>query len=75
MGVKVRIDNIPVINVRGNSKIQSASIVEVIRTVVIEGKGTPDDPMRSMVQYWDTRGSLIGERLLNDDRDLFNDWQ
>ncbi len=38
-----------------------AQIVEVIRIETTEGKGTEEDPVRTVVRYWDKTGALIAE--------------
>lgn len=39
----------------------AAKIIEVIRTVSVVGKGTDDDPVREVAQYWTVDGRLIAE--------------
>lgn len=41
-------------------------IVEVIRTETVEGKGTKDDQVRTVVRYWDKNGTLIAEKIQNE---------
>lgn len=36
-------------------------IQEVIKTTTVEGKGTKEDPVRTIVRYWDKKGKLIAE--------------
>lgn len=36
-------------------------IQEVIKTTTVEGKGTKEDPVRTVVRYWDKNGKLIAE--------------
>lgn len=38
-----------------------AEMVEVIRTETIEGKGIKEDPVRTVVRYWDKNGTLLFE--------------
>lgn len=38
-----------------------AEVVKVIRTETVEGKGTEEDPVRTMVRYWEENGKLIIE--------------
>ena len=38
-----------------------AELVEVIRTENVEGKGTEEDPVRTVVRYWDKDGTLLSE--------------
>lgn len=41
----------------------NVKLVEVIRTETIEGQGTKEDPVRTMIRYWDKSGELICEKL------------
>ena len=41
-----------------------AELVEVIRTENVEGKGTEEDPVRTVVRYWEKNGKLISEEVL-----------
>ena len=41
--------------------IWSVQITEVIKTKTAVGVGTEEDPVRTVVQYWDKEGKLIGE--------------
>ena len=43
---------------RGTDK---ARVVQVIETTALRGKGTPDDPCRHVVQYWDFEGNLLAK--------------
>lgn len=43
---------------------EEMKLVEVIRAQVMRGRGTPDDPHRTIVQFW----SVDGELLAEDDR-------
>lgn len=36
-------------------------IQKVIKTTTVEGKGTKEDPVRTVVRYWDKNGKLIAE--------------
>lgn len=38
---------------------RSASIVQVIKTVAVFGKGAGGDPIREVTQYWDMDGTLL----------------
>lgn len=38
-----------------------AETVEVIRTENAEGGGTKEDPVRTVVRYWDKDGTLLFE--------------
>ena len=42
-------------------KIQSVRIVPLIETVITIGKGTEDDPMRYLYQYWDYNGNMVAQ--------------
>ena len=39
-----------------------AKEVKVIRTETVEGKGTKEDPVRTVIRYWAKNGELIGEK-------------
>ena len=43
--------------------ITNVKVVEVIRTETVIGTGTKEDPVRTVVQYWDKSGKSI--RLQN----------
>lgn len=45
-------------------KKMKAEIVEVIRTENVEGNGTEEDPVRTVVRYWEKSGKLISEEVL-----------
>lgn len=36
-----------------------AKVIQVIVTEAIEGRGTEDDPVRTIYQYWDFDGTLL----------------
>lgn len=40
--------------------IWSVQIIEVVKTKTSVGNGTEEDPVRTVVQYWDKEGKLIG---------------
>lgn len=40
----------------------SLEILKVIRTENVEGRGTKEDPVRTVVRYWDERGELLFEK-------------
>ena len=40
----------------------SAKVIQLIETHSIEGRGTPDDPCRVIIQYWEMGGNLLAER-------------
>ncbi|MGI6042143.1 MAG: carboxypeptidase [Candidatus Alectryocaccobium sp.] len=40
----------------------SARVIQVIETRSIKGRGTPDDPCRVIIQYWEFDGNLLTER-------------
>lgn len=44
-------------------------VVKVIRTETKEGIGTEEDPVRTVIRYWDKKGELICEKT----KTLFND--
>ena len=37
----------------------SARLIQVIETAAIAGRGTEDDPVRNVKQYWSTEGELL----------------
>lgn len=39
--------------------------VKVIKTETIEGDGTKENPVRTVVRYWEKDGSLIAEKVKN----------
>ncbi len=39
----------------------SASVVPVIKTVSLVGRGTNEDPCRSVTRYWSVDGKLLAE--------------
>jgi len=41
---------------RGTDK---AEVIQVIKTVSLLGKGTKEDPVRYIYQYWDFKGKLL----------------
>lgn len=47
--------------------METTSIVSIIRSVRTIGAGVPDDPVRTIVQYWSLNGELLAERSINDD--------
>ena len=40
----------------------SAKVITVIETVSVIGSGTPKDPLRHMIRYWNLEGELLAER-------------
>lgn len=40
----------------------SAKVITVIETVSVIGSGTPEDPLRHMIRYWNLEGELLAER-------------
>lgn len=40
----------------------SLEILKVIRTENVEGRGTKEDPVRTVVRYWDEKGELLFEK-------------
>lgn len=38
---------------------RSAELIQVIRTVALDGRGTDDDPCREVTQYWSPCGELL----------------
>lgn len=39
----------------------SAKVIQVIVTEAIEGRGTEDDPVRNVLQYWSLDGKLLAK--------------
>lgn len=39
----------------------TCKLIEVIETIITRGSGTPDNPYRSVVQYWSKGGQLLAE--------------
>lgn len=39
-----------------------AKVIEVIKLVSTEGKGTKEDPVRTVAHYWEKDGKFIGKR-------------
>lgn len=46
-----------------------AKLVEVIKTETTEGDGTKENPVRTVIRYWDKSGELIAEKT----KTLFTD--
>ncbi len=42
-----------------NEKLKNVEVNKVIRVKLTRGKGTPEDPVRIIYQYWDMEGNLI----------------
>ena len=53
----------------------AASVIEVIRTVSVVGKGTPEDPVREIAQYWTNKGRLIAEEPAENIRRYSQDFE
>ena len=50
---------------RGTDK---ARVMQVIETQAIKGAGTEENPVRTIIQYWDFEGNLLAEHdTINDD--------
>ena len=43
----------------GRGRPEEVKIIKVIEVVFIRGKGTDDDPVRRLKQYWTIDGELI----------------
>lgn len=52
---------------RKHGGTESAKVITVIETVAVRGKGTKEDPVRFITQYWDFEGNLLAERDYQDD--------
>jgi len=51
---------------KSKSKIDRVNLQQVIRVEHVVGAGTVDSPVKKVVQFWTTRGILIGEKDIND---------
>lgn len=40
---------------------RSAIVMQVIKTVSVTGEGVAGDPVREVIHYWDTDGTLLAE--------------
>lgn len=47
-----------------------AKVIQVIETQAVRGVGTEEDPVRTVIQYWDFDGNCLAE---NDPNDLLED--
>lgn len=41
--------------------VRHVSIDKVIKILAVKGDGTPKDPVREVIQYWDFNGKMIKE--------------
>lgn len=41
--------------------VDSASVIQVIKTEALKGDGTEKNPVRITTQYWDFNGKLLAE--------------
>lgn len=41
---------------------RSVELIEVIHTTATRGKGTNENPVRLVHQYWDKEGNLLAEK-------------
>jgi hypothetical protein len=46
----------------GGKEVENVEIVELIKVTFKRGKGTEDDPIRVVTQYWDKENVLIFEK-------------
>ena len=44
---------------RGTDK---AKVMKVIKTESLIGRGTPEDPVRIIYQYWDFKGNMLAKK-------------
>ena len=42
--------------------VDNVKVIEVIETKALKGKGTEENPVRYVYQYWDFGGNLLAER-------------
>lgn len=55
---------------RGTDK---AKVMKVIRTESLIGRGTSEDPVRIIYQYWDFKGNMLAEHdVLHDNEVIFS---
>jgi len=47
---------------KGGKEVESVEIVELIKITFKRGKGTEDDPIRVVTQYWEKENVLIFEK-------------
>lgn len=47
---------------KGGKEVENVEIVELIKVTFKRGKGTEDDPIRVVSQYWDKENVLIFEK-------------
>lgn len=40
----------------------NAKVIKVIQTKSLLGRGTKEDPVRFIYQYWDFKGNLLAEK-------------
>lgn len=43
----------------GSNSVKKAKVVSVIQVEAKIGTGTKEDPVRNVIQYWDTKGNLL----------------
>lgn len=48
--------------------VKSARVIQVIETVGVRGKGTAEDMLRPVYQYWSMDGELLAERDTGDEK-------
>lgn len=54
-------DNLCQKNFVRNEKIKVVEVASVNKITLVRGDGTPKDPVRQVVQYWDLNGKLIND--------------
>lgn len=42
-----------------NNSVKKAKVVFVVQVEAEIGAGTKEDPVRNVIQYWDTKGNLL----------------
>ncbi len=43
----------------GSNSVKEAKVVSVVQVEAKIGTGTKEDPVRNVIQYWDTKGNLL----------------
>ena len=43
----------------GSNSVKGAKVISVVQVEAKIGTGTKEDPVRNVIQYWDTKGNLL----------------